>query len=88
MSTAAGKRHMTRIKRMGCVVCGAPPPSYAHHIRTGQGMSQRASDFLTLPLCYECHQGKSGIHGDRSAWRLRKLSELDALAYIIETLGE
>lgn len=30
--------------------------------------------------------GKTGIHGDRSAWRLRKLTELDALADTIRRL--
>lgn len=49
-------------------------------------MSQRASHWLTIPLCYACHQGPQGIHGDRSVWRLRKLDELDALADTIRKL--
>lgn len=74
------QRHMGRVASLPCAVCGHCAPSVVHHIREGQGMAQRASDWLTVPLCPEHHTGKTGIHGDRSAWRLRKLSELDALA--------
>lgn len=84
--TAASMRYMGRVKELPCFICGAPGPSAAHHIRTGQGGSQRASDYLTIPLCWEHHQGKTGIHGDRSAWRLRKLEELDGVADTIRRL--
>lgn len=80
------ERHKARVASLPCSVCGAPGPSNVHHIRAGQGMGQRADHFLTIPLCYEHHQGKTGIHGDRSAWRLRKMSELDALADTIRRL--
>lgn len=49
-------------------------------------MAQRAHDWLTVPLCWECHQGKNGIHGDRSLWRIYKLDELDVLAATIAAL--
>jgi hypothetical protein len=49
-------------------------------------MAQRASDFLAVPLCYECHQGPRGVHGDRSMMRLMKLTELDMLANTIQVL--
>lgn len=58
-----------------------------HHIREGQGMSQRASDFLTIPLCPDCHQGPQGVHGDRTLMRVYKLSELDMLANTIMRLS-
>lgn len=85
MTTSAEKRHLARVAQLPCGVCDAPGPSFVHHIREGQGMAQRASHYLTIPLCHDCHQGKHGIHGDRSAWRLRKLTELDVLA---NTVGE
>ncbi len=84
--TAASRRHLARVKELPCGVCKAPGPSDAHHIRLGQGMAQRASDFLAIPLCRPCHQGDRGIHGDRSEWRMRKLDELDVLADTIEQL--
>ena len=84
--SAASRRYMCLVKELPCFVCGAPGPSFAHHIRTGQGGSQRASDYLTIPLCWEHHQGPTGIHGDRSAWRLRKVEELDGVADTISKL--
>lgn len=55
-----------------------------HHIREGQGMSQRASHWLVVPLCEDCHQGKGGVHGDRSLLRIAKVEELDLLAITIQ----
>lgn len=78
-------KHMAKIAAMGCVLCerlGVTQSgrTYVHHIREGQGKSQRASDWLAIPLCYDCHQGKEGIHGDRSLLRVAKCEELDLLA--------
>lgn len=50
-------------------------------------MSQRASDFLTVPLCPDCHTGPNGLHGNRSLMRIKKLEELDLLAMTIEALS-
>ena len=49
-------------------------------------MAQRAGDYCTIPLCYECHQGKNGIHGDRALWKVYKKTELDVLDETIESL--
>ena len=51
-------------------------------------MSQRASDFLTIPLCPPCHTGPNGIHGNKSLMRIQKLDELDLLAATIERLSD
>ena len=50
-------------------------------------MAQRASNFLTIPLCQPCHTGPRGVHGDKSMMRQLKLSELDMLAWTIERLS-
>ncbi len=93
MSTAAEKRHMGKVAEVGCILChhlglGATP-AHVHHIREGQGMGQRASNFLTIPLCPEHHQGASGIHGlgAKAFERTYRLNELDLLALTIEKLG-
>jgi hypothetical protein len=86
MSSVAGERYMARVRELPCFVCGKSAPSSAHHIRAGIGKGQKASDFLTIPLCHEHHQGKSGIHGDRSAWYLRKVDEWDGVADTIRRL--
>jgi len=86
MKRITNKAHVERIKRMDCCLCGATGTSDAHHIREGQGMSQRASDVLVIPLCKSCHQGPNGIHGDRSMLRIFKVEELDLLAITLEKL--
>lgn len=88
----SGKAHMARIAQMPCALCQElgveqSTPTQVHHIRTGQGMAQRASDHLTIPLCYDCHQGDLGIHGDRTLLRIAKAEELDLLAATIARLG-
>lgn len=80
--------HLAIIAAIPCVVCSAlgmqqEGRTYVHHMRAGQGMSQRAPDELGIALCYEHHQGKTGIHGDRSAWSMARMDEPMALAATI-----
>jgi hypothetical protein len=51
-------------------------------------MAQRASNWLTVPLCDRHHANSSpdGIHGQRRAWKLAQVDEMDALADTIERL--
>lgn len=70
--TPAESEHMAAVKSVPCSVCDAPAPSAAHHINQGQHMT-------TVALCWECHQGKQGWHGDKTLWRIRKMDELAAL---------
>lgn len=82
-----GKDYMARVAQLPCVLCDelgvGPSKAEVHHIRTGQGTGERASDFLTIPLCPDCHRGPNGIHGDRSLLRIIKAEELDLLAITI-----
>lgn len=90
--TLRESKHMGRVAALGCVLCRhlgfEPSPAHVHHIREGQGMSQRASNYLTVPLCPEHHQGATGVHGlgTKAFERLYKLTELDLLAMTIEHL--
>jgi hypothetical protein len=86
MTTSAERSHMDRIAQLPCACCGAHGV-HVHHIREGQGMSQRASNFLTVPLCPDCHTGPNGIHGNKSLMRIQKLDELDLLARTIERMA-
>lgn len=83
--SAAAKRHLSRVHDIPCVICGSMPVE-AHHIRSGQGLSQRANDWMTAALCGECHRGGLGIHGDRSLLRIHKLTEQDLVAMTLERL--
>lgn len=70
--TGAEAAHLEAVKLCACVVCDAPPPSEAHHIRQGD-------HFTTVALCQECHTGNGGWHRNKTLWRIRKFDELDAL---------
>ena len=59
--TAAGDRHMARVRELGCILCGAP--ASIHHINA-HGMGMKASDFEVLPLCFQHHQA-GGMGGGR-----------------------
>lgn len=84
----------SRIADLGCVLCwhltGRPSPATLHHVREGQGLSQRAPDWLVIPLCCECHQGKNGLHGlgTRGFYQRYKLDELDLLALTLERMAK
>lgn len=74
------RKHLARIKDMPCGVCSAPPPSEAHHI-------EQHKQHLCIPLCADCHRGSLlGLHGQRRAWKVRKLTELDVLNATVAAL--
>lgn len=85
MTTLAERRHLARVASLACFICGATPCE-VHHVRSGQGMGQRASNWLVIALCPDDHVGRRGIHGDKSEMRLRKLTELDLLAITLRRL--
>jgi hypothetical protein len=92
MTTNAERAHMDRVANLGCYLCRhlgyGPTPAQVHHLREGQGMAQRGSNWITVPLCDRHHANSSpdGIHGGRKAWKLAQVDEIDALADTIERL--
>jgi hypothetical protein len=91
--TKAEQAHKSRVAELGCAVCRrlglGETPAELHHVREGQGMSQRASDFLVIPMCPEHHRGASGLHGlgTRGFERRYGVDELGLLAETIEALA-
>ena len=89
----AQKRHMEKVAGVGCILCRrlglGNSPAQLHHIREGQGMSQRAEDTLVIPLCPEHHQGGAGIHGMgvKAFERTYRVTELDLLAETLEAIA-
>lgn len=85
----SAKVYKSRVASLGCILCRhldlGETPATLHHVREGQGMSQRASDFLVIPLCKEHHQGKTGVHGGEFYQRW-KMDEMDLLAMTIQAL--
>lgn len=84
--------YLGAVASLGCIVCRnlgyGETPANVHHIRLGQGMAQRASDYLTIPLCHEHHQhGGPGvaIHAGQEQWEALYGTELELLA---QTIGD
>lgn len=69
--TAAEKAHLAKVKALPCSVCNAPG-GYAHH--PVQGLH-----FVTIAICWDCHQGPLGFHGDKTMWKIYKMDEWKAL---------
>ena len=81
------QRHMVRVKELPCCLCAAHAPSDAHHILEGRIKGRKASDFCTIPLCKDCHQGeRNGIHGQQFMLKVMKENELNLLAETIKKL--
>lgn len=77
----AERRHIARVKELPCSVCDAPGPSDAHHI-------EQSLQFCVVALCKECHQDSiMGWHGQKRAWAIRKMDELDALNVTVRRLA-
>lgn len=86
MDSIKAKRHMGRVASLPCAVCGAQPVE-VHHILDGRTPGRRSPDWLTIPLCPDCHRGShNGIHGQRSMWDVMKKTELQCLADTLESL--
>lgn len=84
MSTIAEKRHMGRVADLGCIICNSQ--AQVHHIREGQGMSQKASNWLVIPLCPEHHTGALSVHKTAKQFANIYGSELDLLALTLARL--
>jgi len=90
----AEQRHKDAVARLGCIVCRnlgkGHSPAEIHHVRFNQGLSQRASDFEVLPLCYLHHN--AGIHGvsfhaGRRTWEAEYGTEAELLEQVRVLLG-
>ena len=79
---ATERRHLALVKELPCSVCDAPGPSDAHHVKQNR-------QYTCVALCKSCHQGSlMGWHGQRRAWAIAKMDELDALDVTIRRLRE
>lgn len=84
----AEKRHLSRVAGLGCIICGGP--AEIHHIRHGQGMGQRSSDFDAIGLCPPHHRtGGHGValHMGQEAFERNFGTEVELLAQVRAELG-
>jgi len=58
--TKKEREHLAWVASQPCIICGKPPPSECHHVRT---VSNRKRDHTrVLPLCPDHHRGQMSIH--------------------------
>jgi hypothetical protein len=77
---ASERKWVGLVKEQPCSVCGNNPPSDAHHIKQG-------NHYTTVALCKSCHQGSLlGLHGQKRAWAIAKMDEIDALNITIKNI--
>ena len=76
---------MGRVAEIGCIICQSP--AQVHHIREGQGMGQRSSPWLTIPLCEPHHTGSLSIHKAKRQFEQLYGDELALLALTIRRLS-
>ena len=78
--TAKEKAYVGLVKLLPCSVCGASAPSDAHHVKQHR-------QYTVVALCKSCHQGsKMGWHGEKRAWAIAKMDEIDALNKTVENV--
>ena len=85
--TAACKAHMAKVAALRCVCCLRPGPSEVHHVIHGRFSQAKASDFETIPLCYECHRGPNGLHANKTLWADRNGFDWEFLPLVADMLA-
>lgn len=85
--TKAEKQYMDAVANLGCLISSRP--AELHHPRFCVGMSQRASNWLVIPLAPEYHrQGSYGqcVHNGYEEFRKNYFSEEEMLTMVIQRL--
>lgn len=90
----AESQHLDKVAQLGCFACNCmgyfDSPAEIHHIRTGIGKGQRASNYQAIPLCPQHHRlGGHGvaIHAGQKTWEAEFGTELEILDYINKQVG-
>jgi hypothetical protein len=76
--TPKQRAYLGLVKQLPCSVCDSEAGCDAHHIKQG-------SQYICVALCVDCHRNPVlGWHGQKRAWAIRKMDELDALNITVE----
>jgi hypothetical protein len=81
------KEHLTLVASLGCVACRIighqNTPAEIHHIREGQGISQKADHFHVIPLCpYHHRTGPNAIHKSKINFERDFATETELLTLV------
>lgn len=67
-SRVRDKAHLAWVRTLDCCWCHRRGPSDPHHDTKERGMSQKADDTRTIPLCRRCHDAAQDFQGDFKLW--------------------
>lgn len=70
---------------MPCIVCGAEPPSEAHHVEARQYGGVGGDDSRCVPLCTPCHRRHDHM-GALSFWESENIHPDDAVQWVQEQM--
>lgn len=74
-----------------CFVCGVTHNLHLHHILFGKNRKNADKDGLVVYLCYEHHEGTTGVHGrlgNELDTKLKRLAENTWLEYYDKTIDD
>lgn len=83
-------KYLERVRSCRCVVCTImgqvqSTPTAAHHV---ESIRDGVSDYATVALCHDHHQGGNGVHTlSRRTFQMRyQLSDVDLIALTIRQM--
>jgi hypothetical protein len=80
--TAKERAYLGLVKELPCSVCDSQSGSEAHHVK-------QHAQYTAIALCVDCHRNPLlGIHGQKRAWAIHKMDEIDALNVTIQRVIE
>lgn len=73
--------YLDYIRDLPCIICGKQHRSHAHHLKDNRlcGISEKAPDWATMPLCPECHLGIAHGTGFKEAMHWLPIEMIDFL---------
>ncbi len=90
--SAAEKRHMEKVRALGCIVCRQqgydlwPEGTEIHHTR---GKTQKGAHYDVLPLCHEHHSrySKTGFHYNPTEFQKKHGTQAELLEKVENLLN-
>ena len=82
-SRAVAPHYLAFVRQQSCCRCDAPPNSDPDHIGP-RGMSKKADDYRTIPLCRRCHELRQTAKLEDFDWRAKMIDVLVQYLRIVE----
>lgn len=82
-------KHLRWIREFACCNCGSMENVEAAHVRmqSGAGLSQKPHDWLTVPLCHDCHHNDQHQHGEPGFWKRYALKHRQTVWALLDMLA-